>query len=400
MRVCLSWQSVDKEVGSAPRFGGRNVAIADRILTGSGTFEELLRVPPDQLNRWDIATMNLLCVTGLPGAEDMDMPKYLRRLDALADFVRQQTAHDLADFRRDPTPWHVPKSYNESRFRIGLLVTYLKRDCGLHFNPRYIGNQADRVAPDWRNSKDLFINGLLSDERIGTCNSIPVLVAAIGRRLGYPLVLSANRHHVWARWVSPDGGERFNIEASNPAGFTEHADDYYRTFPHPMPPTDIKSGYYLRDFSPADDLALFLFSRAWVLEANQRFEESLPAWARCCFLAQRNRCTRDELTPSPSKPCTCESSARAFRPVQMADTRATQTSAISATFFQPKSLQSSHRSAPIITKCAPSRAMPFSPTRPPAKPIPRIPTMPPTASDITNDCKLWALRRMAGRSPG
>jgi hypothetical protein len=202
----------------------------------------------------------------------------MRRLDVLADFARRKVHRDLVRFREDPAQFKFPMPCTENFFRIINLVCFLQFDAGLRYNPE---RKEDNPTP--LNSKDLLINGLLSDERVGTCNSIPVLIVAVGRRLGYPLFLSATTHHVWARWDG--GGERFNIEASCPGGFTDYDDDHFRKAGGGMRQADIDGGYYLRNFTAADETALFLFSRAWVLEEHKRYEESLPAWAKCCFLA-------------------------------------------------------------------------------------------------------------------
>jgi tetratricopeptide (TPR) repeat protein len=242
------------------------------------TFDDLLCMPPQDIARYDIATTNLLCASGLPGAEDMDILEYLRRLAVLTDLALRKIERDLPRFRRDPAQFRFPKPVSESFYRIINLVSALQFDAGLRYSPE---RKEENPAP--YSSKDLLINGLLSDQRIGTCNSIPVVLVAVGRRLGYPLYLTATCQHVIARWEG--GGERFNIDASCPGGFHDHDDDHYRSFPTPMRQVHVESGYYLRNFAPADETALFLFSRAWVLEDHKRFEESLPAWAKCCFLA-------------------------------------------------------------------------------------------------------------------
>ena len=105
----------------------------------------------------------------------------------------------------------------------------------------------------------------------------------LGRRLGYPLKLVTNPVHVFARWE--DGKESFNIEASNPGGMVTFDDEHYRHWPHEMHPYQTECGYYLRSLSAVDELALFLISRAWVLEAHQRYAEALPFMAKCLELA-------------------------------------------------------------------------------------------------------------------
>ena len=46
------------------------------------TYEELLAWPIDRLDQLDIARMNLLCATGLPGAEDLDVEEALETIDS------------------------------------------------------------------------------------------------------------------------------------------------------------------------------------------------------------------------------------------------------------------------------------------------------------------------------
>ena len=199
------------------------------------TLAEMLRMDPAALSRLDVALRNLVCATGLPGAEDMDIPECMRRLDVLTEHVRQTTDRDLVRFRQDPAQFNFPRPCTENFFRIVTLITALKHDGGLHYNPERTEGKGEDLPFD---AKDMLINGLLSDQRIGTCNSIPVVIVAVGRRLGYPLYLSTTRHHVWARW---DGsGERFNIEASCPGGFSDYDDEHFRDTPFPMRQVDIE----------------------------------------------------------------------------------------------------------------------------------------------------------------
>jgi len=55
-----------------------------------------------------------------------------------------------------------------------VLVTVLQRDLGVMYSP-------DRVHdPDFTDSRDLFLHGLLSGRRQGTCISLPVLYVGVG----------------------------------------------------------------------------------------------------------------------------------------------------------------------------------------------------------------------------
>jgi len=144
------------------------------------TLDDLLTMPPVDIGGLDIALTNLLCATGLPGAEDMDIPDCRHRLDSLADMARRKIERDLPRFKSDPGQFKFPRPVSENFFRIINMVTALKVDAGLHYNPKRQNGKGSRPF----NSKDMLINGLLSEHRIGTCNSIPVVVVAVGRRLG------------------------------------------------------------------------------------------------------------------------------------------------------------------------------------------------------------------------
>ena len=74
-----------------------------------------------------------------------------------------------------------------------MLGTVLAQDLGIGYNPKLALPQLDGEIPTLAqaaNSKDVFIHGLLNGNHLGTCASMPVLVVAIGRRLGYPVNLA------------------------------------------------------------------------------------------------------------------------------------------------------------------------------------------------------------------
>ena len=53
---------------------GQSVKSQVSTLKSPQTLDELLRLPPAELNRCDIALMDLLCAQGLPGTENMNIP--------------------------------------------------------------------------------------------------------------------------------------------------------------------------------------------------------------------------------------------------------------------------------------------------------------------------------------
>jgi hypothetical protein len=125
---------------------------------------------------------------------------------------------------------------------------------------------------------DVFIHGALLGDG-GTCASLPVVYAAVGRRLGYPIRLVSTRRHLFARWDEPDG-ERFNIEATN-AGLSCHPDDYYRTGRYPVTPAQEAETTFLVSLKPKQELADFLAQRGYCWHDLRRYREAAESfiWA-------------------------------------------------------------------------------------------------------------------------
>lgn len=141
-------------------------------------------------------------------------------MDEWADVVRWKTVRNLRFFKKNPADYY----YSEAYFRALILVTVLKREFGVYYNPAKIPDEAT-LEPD-----DVFIHGLLAGKG-GTCANIPVLILSIGQRLGYPLFLASAAgkpySHFFVRWDDPPYA-RFNIEATA-EGMSCPADDHYRT---------------------------------------------------------------------------------------------------------------------------------------------------------------------------
>src|ERR1035437_2435939 len=153
------------------------------------TFKELLALPTAQLERCDIGLVNLLCAEGLPGAEELEVQTCLKKLDNWAEQVRVETDRHYYRFREHPEEYRNSLGY----YRMMMLGTVLVQDLGIRYNPDLALPQMDGKIPtlaQGANSKDVYIHGLLGGNRFGTCASMPVLVVAIGRRLGYPLNLA------------------------------------------------------------------------------------------------------------------------------------------------------------------------------------------------------------------
>ena len=238
------------------------------------TIEKLLAITEEELKtelpKFDIACVNLVCARGLPGAEGLDIEAHLAKLDEWAQRIEHETARNRHLFFRNPEHHNNSLAF----YRIGMLVTVLMQDMGVRFNPELIESRAlyDMESTRfYRDSSDLFIHGLLSPRPWGTCASMPVLVVAIGRRLGYPLKLVRAKAHLFARWDSED--ERFNVEVTG-RGWNPHPDSHYRQWPFPFTKEEEQANRFLKSLSPAEVLADFLGNRAACLKEHKRDTEA------------------------------------------------------------------------------------------------------------------------------
>jgi len=126
---------------------------------------------------------------------------------------------------------------------------------------------------------------MIDDANGGTCVSMPVLYAAVARRLGYPVRLVLTKKHVFCRWDTPN--ERFNIEATG-QGLSCFDDEYYKTFPSPWTETEKKAACYLASLTPSQELACFLASRGHCLLDTGRTQEAHDAYLAAYHLMPQN----------------------------------------------------------------------------------------------------------------
>lgn len=92
------------------------------------TLNRLLAMTPHELEKVDIALMNLICAKGLKGAESLDIEKSLSTLDSWAEWIREDTE------RRLPAFFHNRAKYDNSinLFRAVTMALCLKEDLGVH----------------------------------------------------------------------------------------------------------------------------------------------------------------------------------------------------------------------------------------------------------------------------
>ncbi len=236
---------------------------------------EAAELRDDQLQRFDIAQLNLLAAQDLPGCEGQDVEKLLTQLDDWTRRVRIETSRNEHRFREHPEQYENSEAY----FRMGMLVTVLQQDFGVRYNPDLIAPAA-RATPETdkdflSNCANVFLTGILRD-RIGTCASMPALYVAMGRRLGYPVKLVSARDHLFVRWENER--ERRNIEGTS-QGIVCHPDEYYVQW-RKISDAEIKSGWQLKSLSPREELAVFLLTRAGALRFHQRDNDAVVTYAQ------------------------------------------------------------------------------------------------------------------------
>jgi hypothetical protein len=235
---------------------------------------ELTQLSDAELGEMDIALLNLTCAQGLPGGERIDVAYCIRAIDAWAQIVQKTIDHNRYRFERDS----AESGDTFAQWLVGMMVTVLQLDIGVRYNPALVENQEFPFL----DSRDVFIHGIIVGEG-GSCSSLPVLYAAVGRRLGFPLKLVHALGHVFCRWDDrggqhPAGRDRFNIEGAS-RGFNFHADDHYLKWPMPLNETHLSWDYYLRSLSPRAELGSFLGTRGVCQKELGRFAEASQSFA-------------------------------------------------------------------------------------------------------------------------
>ena len=149
---------------------------------------ELCEAPAEFLEAADVGAVNLICAIGLPGAEAIDLDRYLTWLADAARRVDLSIRRHTHRFNNTPSLYQNSPGY----FRCYHLLQTLQEDLGVRYNPARVTDadfqMPQCINPDFRDSRDLFIHGIIDGPGV-TCASMPVIYAAVGRRLGFPLKL-------------------------------------------------------------------------------------------------------------------------------------------------------------------------------------------------------------------
>lgn len=231
-------------------------------LSESGSFEA----------RYDVALANLICAQGLPGSEELDIDAVICWIDDAARQIELATQLNYPKFLECPSQF----ANSQAIYCMATLMTVLQTELGVRYNPARMDEPYE-----FRDSRDRFIHGITHGDG-GTCMTLPVLVAAVGRRLGYPINLVRGTIHLFCRW---DGGDRspfqmndvFNIEATA-RGLVCDPDEHYLNWPYP--PTDAvwDEKTYLKNLTAREELAIFLACRGFVLMEHGKYVQAIEAY--------------------------------------------------------------------------------------------------------------------------
>ncbi|HZZ28595.1 MAG TPA: hypothetical protein VFE46_11385 [Pirellulales bacterium] len=221
----------------------------------------------------DIAAVNLACAVGLPGSEGLDIALCLDRLDQWTDHARLATHKAIENKPKFPEY----RDWSDARYRALMVQICLQNHLGVKYNHAQMEREYDGS-----DSRDLFIHAVLTTSHLAMCTTAPMIFAAIGRRLGYPIKLVKTKQHIFCRW-DDSTGEQFNIEATSP-GFYTHSDEYYRAWPFPWTVFEERSGCWLRSLTPREELALFLDLRGTCFFDNLESQQAADCFSAACSL--------------------------------------------------------------------------------------------------------------------
>jgi Transglutaminase-like superfamily len=280
LKAKLHWRSIALGCVLMCIFQGCSPSASQNVGRIPVTLASLLAMPTNELAPVEIARVNLLCAQGLPGCETVDVTNSLAVLDHWAARVKAETKRHQYRFERTPVEFEHSKGF----FKMLMLGVVLAEDFKVHYRKdRQVEPDAASIKDGFfGDARDVFLPGLLSEQRQGTCSSMPVLYVAVGRRLGYPLKLVTTKGHLFVRWEGE--GERFNLEVTG-NGLNRFADDYYWQWPFAVSEAEVTSECYLQSLSPADELAVFLSIRAMCLQEAAQMARAADAFDAAAKLA-------------------------------------------------------------------------------------------------------------------
>ena len=267
-----------------------NLVRGDNLLS----LDELHRIPVSQLETNDVAYLNLACAWSLRGSEELGVSRSLALLEHWTERVRSETDRKWRMYLARPGEFRNSVEV----YRMVILGAVLQQDFGVGYNPQRVtaAGVFESNSVFFADSRGVFLRGLLSGTRRGTCSSLPVLYLAVGRRLGYPLKLVPTKGHLFVRWE--DARKRFNVECTS-QGVCIYDDDHYRQWPIPLKADEEATGY-LKSLTAVESLAVFMNLRGHCLLATGRIDEGLKAHLTSAQLAPESQILPAIVGGSPS----------------------------------------------------------------------------------------------------
>lgn len=255
-------------------------APASPALSQPTNLASLLAIPIGDLDKVDPGLINILCGEGLPGAEHVNVQTCLADLDFWAKRVKFETDRNYYRFVEHPELFCHSLAY----YQMQMLGDVLVNDLGMRYNPvraqqsRKGLDSPQEVADFFKDSRDIFLFGLLGGDKYGTCASMPFLYVAIGRRLGYPVDLAAAPEHIYVRYEVADG-DHLNVEATAVGHFKTPPDEFYRdTVTASNRDDEILQAGWLRPLNNKEIVGFSLESRLACLNSAGRYDEALRLW--------------------------------------------------------------------------------------------------------------------------
>ncbi|MEM8738249.1 MAG: hypothetical protein AAGG38_07200 [Planctomycetota bacterium] len=131
------------------------------------THAELMAVPASELYRIDIARVNLLCASGMPTTEGLDVERSLATLDAWAYKVAFETDRHL--YRVHDPRYADRYGGSEAHFRAEMLAQVLQENLGVRYNMKAVGNFS------FADASMGFIHGMIPspDQTMTDCPAAP-----------------------------------------------------------------------------------------------------------------------------------------------------------------------------------------------------------------------------------
>ena len=253
----------------------REVSRVDELCPSN--VEELVSLPAAELEQVDVGRMNLICADAVSGLGESELPRLLRRLDEWAEGARRAEVRYRKTYERETMRYD--NSY--AKYRAVNLALTIKEDFRCRYQKEHIrsGAMTDFASPRFfRNPDDVFVSGLLK-RRLGTCSSFPVLLVALGRRLGYPLYLKLTGGHMFCCW--DDGKERFNLETNGDAVDTPSDEHYLKEPCYGMAARsqrEMTAERLMVKLTNAEALSVFLETAGYCAEANGNLPRALSIY--------------------------------------------------------------------------------------------------------------------------